>query len=121
MRHCRSIPTISRLASSASRLRIRNRRPQLFKRLPLNRLRLRQRRFNTSGNRRISGQRSHRRSKSARDAGVSRACTAAARTAILLGRLAEARAALEELVELEPSLPVIPELEAESRHRSRPE
>ena len=39
--------------------------------------------------------------------------TAAARTAILLGRLAEARAALDELVELEPSLPVIPEIEAE--------
>ena len=48
--------------------------------------------------------------------------TAAARTAILLGRLDEARAALEELVELEPSLPVIPEIEAEldtTRARSK--
>ena len=48
--------------------------------------------------------------------------TAAARAAILLGRLDEARAALEELVELDPSLPVIPEIEAEldtTRARSK--
>ena len=48
--------------------------------------------------------------------------TAAARAAILLGRLDEARAALDELLELEPSLPVIPEIEADfdaARARSR--
>ena len=37
----------------------------------------------------------------------------AARTAMLLGRLDEARAALDELEELEPALPVIPEIAAE--------
>ena len=39
--------------------------------------------------------------------------TAAARTAILLGRFDEARAALDELVELEPSLPAISEIAAD--------
>jgi tetratricopeptide (TPR) repeat protein len=37
----------------------------------------------------------------------------AAETAILLGRFAEARAALDELAGLDPALPAIPELEAE--------
>lgn len=39
----------------------------------------------------------------------------AAQTAILLGRFPEARAALDELTELDPTLPVIPEIEAEFR------
>ena len=39
--------------------------------------------------------------------------TAAARTAILLGRLDEARATLDELVELEPALPAISEIAAD--------
>jgi tetratricopeptide (TPR) repeat protein len=39
----------------------------------------------------------------------------AAQTAILLGRFPEARAALDELTELEPTLPAIPEIEAEFR------
>jgi tetratricopeptide (TPR) repeat protein len=39
--------------------------------------------------------------------------TAAARTAILLGRFDEARAALDELVELEPALPAISEIAAD--------
>jgi hypothetical protein len=37
----------------------------------------------------------------------------AAQTAILLGRFPEARAALDELTELDPTLPAIPEIEAE--------
>jgi hypothetical protein len=37
----------------------------------------------------------------------------AAQTAILLGRFAEARIAIDELIELEPGLPTIPELVAE--------
>jgi hypothetical protein len=37
----------------------------------------------------------------------------AAQTAILLGRFAEARVALAELTELDPTLPAIPEIEAE--------
>lgn len=46
----------------------------------------------------------------------------AAQTAILLGRFPEARAALDELTELDPALPAIPEIEAEfqaARTRSR--
>jgi hypothetical protein len=46
----------------------------------------------------------------------------AAQTAILLGRFPEARAALDELTELDPALPAIPEIEAEfqaARTRAR--